>query len=122
MKIKHDAELAAEMKSLSDPTDLRAVRLYLQDPSTEIEKVILVQGDHRLEEVAAVFAADDPNTVMMMISEGAIKFGVETLDEIRTEDQDCAVVLGIYPDDQFCEVVCLPPFCIVKMRIGKRYS
>jgi hypothetical protein len=122
MRIKHNPELAVEMKAMIDPTDLRTVRAYLRDPNSEIDSVIVVQGDHRIEEVAAVMASDDASAVMTIAAEGVIKFGVETLDQIRTEHQDCAIVLANFPDDRLCHVVYIPPFYIVKISDEERYE
>src|SRR6476469_5349506 len=122
MKIEHDPSVAAEMERMIDPTSLVTVRRYVQDPNSQVDKVILVQGNHSLAEVAAAMTSSNVNAVFEMVSGGAVKFGVETPYELATEYQDCGVLLGSYPEKQYCNVVYLPPFYIVKIEPGKLYE
>lgn len=122
MKIVHNAELASKLRRLIDATDLATVKAYLRDPQSEIDRVALVQGDHLLEEVAAVFVAGDTETYMLVAQEGGVKLGVDSLNEVRTEFQDCVVVLDTFPDNQLCDVIYLPPFYLVKIRPGRKWE
>jgi hypothetical protein len=119
MDIACDPETVRIMKSRIDATDFRTVKAYFRDPKSEIEGVVLVQGEHRLEEVAAFFAAPDPETVeerfLELLRQGAIVLGVDDFRGARPALDRYAVLLDTILDDRTCHVVYLPPLYIVRV-------
>ncbi len=57
LPLPFDSHLAAQLRLLIDPCEVRAVKRYVRNPASEIQLVVLVQDGYALEEVAAVFAS-----------------------------------------------------------------
>ena len=119
---KRRAGLVEEMESRIDGTDLRTVKAYLRDPNSEIKQVVFAQNGCPLQEVAAVMASGDQETFMNMLEDGWVKVGVERVEEVNPKLRTSALVLDTLPDDQFCEVIYLPPAYVVRYILGNKYA
>jgi len=119
MHISCKPEVVAEMQHLIDVCDFGTVKAYFRDPHSEITGVIIVQEEYILEEVAAVFrdpVAAPAISLMNILVFGAVKIGVDDLSRVREGQREHAVLLDEFPDNRYCDVICLPPFYIVKLR------
>jgi hypothetical protein len=115
---KRHAELVREMQSQIDRTDMRTVKAYFRDPNSEIKQVILAQKGCPLEEVAAVMVAGSEGTFMNMLADGWIKICVESMDSVPARLRTNAILLDSVSDDQYCDVVYLPPAYVIRVNMG----
>jgi tetratricopeptide (TPR) repeat protein len=118
---KRHAELVEEMRSRIDGTDMRTVKAYFRDPNSEIKQVILAQNGCPLEEVAAVMVSGSQETLMNMLADGWVKVGVDSMDRVPVRLQTSVILLDTFPDDQYCEIVYLPPAYVVRIITGRKY-
>ncbi len=119
---KRYAKLVEEMRSQIDRTDMRTVKAYFRDPNSEIKQVMLSQNGCPLEEVAAVMASGNQGTLMNMLADGWVKVGVDRIDKVHPKLRTSAIVLDTLADDQYCEVIYLPPAYVVRIILGKKYT
>ena len=112
-----DPHLAAQLRALIDPCELRAVKRYVRNPTSEIQLVVLVQDGYALEEVAAVFASPGSGEAVLqaLLTQGVIKFGVDDLGCVQATVRECAVLLDSIPDQQDCFIIYLPPCHVVQL-------
>jgi hypothetical protein len=108
--------LIKELEGKIDPCGFETVKRYFRDPNSEISQVVLVQGEHLLQEVALVFIdKSGKDKLVELLKSGAIKYGVDDLEGVTAAFKGYAVKLNSIADDQLCDVLYCPPVYLVKV-------
>ena len=116
MDTPFDPKTAEEMRRMIDVTNFRVVKSYFANPRGEIKAIVLVQEGFDLAEVVAAMSDGAIADPTRLLSEGAIKVAVPSLDVVPPEARASAVPFAQIPDAQVCEVVYLPPCYVIRLR------
>lgn len=116
MKIPCDPQIVAEMRSMIDPCDWKAIRECFYnwfETGICIDWVVLLSKDVVLEEMAAFIAdkTSDTKLFQKMCEEKMIQVGNTRPD---SGIKPYTFKLTTFEDADMFNVVCLPPFYVVK--------
>ena len=119
MTLPCNPQRVADMRSMIDPCEWCGIVSYLRNPQSEIRWVMLVACDLPLEEVAAFCSEEnaDVNLYQQMLKEGKIKLANAGPKSGTTPE---SFTLDSIRENEVFDVICLPPFYIVKKIPVKR--
>ena len=112
--------IQAEFAALIDVCSFGVVKAYFRDPQSEITVVLLVQGDYRLKDLAALCYGESPGqppveAFQQLLHQGLVQCGVDDMRGVRPGFEYAAVMLDDIADHRQCAVIYLPPAYIVQL-------
>lgn len=112
--------IQAECAALIDVCPFGVVKAYFRNPQSEITVVLLVQGEHRLEDLAALCYGDSPGqppveAFQQPLQQGLVQCGVDDMRGVRPGFESATILLDDIADHRQCAVIYLPPAYLVQL-------